>query len=521
MGPQRTASGQRQTARWLLVAGPPIVLACVAVKLLLHLATANRYGIFRDEMYGLACAQHLDWGYVDCPPGGIVIAWVAHHLFGDSLLGLRFLPALAGAVSVWATARLAREMGGGVFAQGLAALAFCIVPIYAIFDHWLMMNAFEPLIWIGVAWLVLRAINTSDGRYWIGFGMLAGIGIETKYSIVFLMAGIALGLALTPEGHWLRSWFFWLGLLIAALIALPNFLWQARHGFPFLELRHNIAAHHRDVVRGPLAFVADQAVIMNPVLAPLWIGGALWLLFGRQRHRYGVFGWAFLVVLGVFILLKGKNYYVSPVYPVLFAAGAVGFEWVTLSGTRGRWRGPAVAVAALSGLVLLPLVMPVLPPQTFLRYEQWLRLRPPESEHQDHGLLPQYFADEFGWEAMVREVARVYHSLPPAEQARTAIFSNSWGDAAAVDFFGPKYGLPPAICKNDSYWLWGPHGYTGEIVIVLNSDGVGDRQHFASVEKVGRVQSTYSRHDEWFDIFLCRGLNEDLRLLWPKIKAYD
>lgn len=498
-----------------------IVWALVAAKLLLHLLTANRYGVFRDEMYGVACSEHLAWGYVDHPPGGILITWLARHLFGDSLLGLRFLPALAGAALVWLTARLARDMGGRAFAQALAALSICVVPVYAVFDHWLMMNAFEPLIWAGCGWCLLQVMNQGDHRYWIAFGVLAGVGLEMKYSIAFLGAGVLVGLILTSQRKELCSRSLWIGVMAAGLIALPNFLWQASHGFPFLELRHNVLVSERDVVRGPVTFVLDQAVIMQPLLAPLWLGGLGWLLAGRERRRFAMFGWAFLFVLGAFIVLKGKNYYVTPVYPWLFAAGAVWFETVTTSRV-GQWsRFGYAALAAASGLALLPLAAPILSPENLIRYERVIGMVPPEFEHQENGPLPQYFADEFGWEDMVREVARVYHSLTPAEQARTAIFSNGWGEAAAVDFFGPRYGLPRAISKHNSYWTWGPRGYTGEIMIILRSDGLGDREHFASVTRMGHVGHPYARRDEHFDIFLCRGLKWDLREVWPKMKSFD
>jgi hypothetical protein len=496
------------------------VLACAGLNLALHLATANRYGIFRDEMYALDCAQHLSLGYVDCPPVGALIAWVARHLFGTSLYAVRLLPALAGAATVWATGQLAREMGGRAFAQGLAALAFCVVPIYALLDHWLTLNAFEALIWTGTAWYALRAINSDDGRYWLGFGAMAGLGLETKYTIILLIGGVVAGLALTRERRWLGSWYLWSGFLIAGLIALPNFIWQAAHGFPFLELIRNVAASHRDIVRGPWAFMVDQAVIMNLVLAPLWVGGALWLLFGPKQRLYAGLGWACLFALAIVIALKGKNYYVSSLYPILLAAGAIGFETLT-EGRTSRWaRIGYVGTVIVSGFVLLPLVMPILSPESFLRYEHWTGLKPIEAEHSRSGPLPQYFADEFGWEEMVQEVARIYHGLPPAEQPQAAIFANDWGDAAAVDYYGPKYGLPPAICKSVSYWLWGPRSYTGAVVIVLKTDGRGDRESFSSVEKVGHVQSPYSRREEWFDIYLCRGLKADIRQVWPKLKSY-
>jgi hypothetical protein len=499
-----------------------LVLYIAGAKLLLHLLTATRYGIFRDEMYYFACSEHMAWGYVDHPPGTVLVAWIARHLFGHSLIGLRLLPAIAGAALVWLTGRLAREMGGGRFAQVLAALAILPVPFYLILHHWLTNNAFEPLIWMGCIWCVLRAINSGEDKYWLWFGVLAGVGFETKYSIAFLLAGVLAGVLLTPNRRFIRSRYLWLGVLACALIALPNFLWQVRNHFPFLELMHNIRMENRDVVRGPIAFILDQPGNMNPILFPLWLGGLIWLFVAPGARRYRVLGWTFVVTLGLFIVLKGKNYYVAPVYPMLFAAGATGFERLTSCRSRVAWmRYAYVALMVISGALLVPLVCPLLPPETFIAYQKKLGINPPAAEHQNNGPLPQYFADEFGWEPMVQQVARVYHSLSPEEQARTAIFSNGWGEAAAVDFFGSKYGLPKAISPHNQYWIWGPRNYTGDIVIVLRSDGSGDRKHFQSVQDMGAVQHPYSRRDEWFHIFLCRGLKLELGDAWSKMKHYD
>jgi hypothetical protein len=502
--------------------GPALVLYIAGAKLLLHLVTAARYGIFRDELYYLACAQHLAWGYVDHPPLTVFIAWFARHVFGESPLAIRLLPAIAGAALVWMTGKLAREMGGGRFAQAMAALAATVVPLYLILQHWLTDNAWEPLIWMGCVWLVVRAINTGNDGYWLWFGLLAGVGFENKYSIAFLLLGLLIGVLLGPERRFLKSGYLWLGVLGCVVISLPNLIWQARNRFPFLELIHNIRMGQRDIVRGPVAFVADQAVVMNPILFPLWVGGLIWLVFSRSGRRYRLLGWTFVVVLAAFIALKAKNYYVAPVYPMLFAAGAVGWEQLT----RGRWIGTANRIAYLAlviavGALLAPLTVPILPPETYIRYQKKLGIEPPKAENQNNGPLPQYFADEFGWEEMVREVARVYHSLPVDEQARTAIFSNGWGQAAAVDFYGPRYGLPPAISKHNSYWIWGPRNYTGEIMIILGSDGRGDREHFQSVEAVGRVEHPYSRRDTHFTIWLCRGSKFNLQAAWPRMEKYN
>jgi hypothetical protein len=297
-------------------------------------------------------------------------------------------------------------------------------------------------------------------------------------------------------------------------------LWLIRHNFPFLELMHNIRGTTRDVVRAPLAFIADQAMLMNPILFPLWFGGLGWLFLNRDGGRYRILAWIYTLLLIAFIALRGKNYYLASAYPMLFAAGAVAMEKITRD--RFRWtRGFYVIILIAATCLLAPMAAPVLSPEAYIRYQKAIGFAPPKAENQPSGPLPQHFADEFGWEEMAREVGRVYNQLPAEQRAATAIFANSYGQAGAIDFFGKKYGLPKAISNHQNYWYWGPRNYSGESVIVLGSDGAGDREHFASVEVAGRTYHPYSRRDEHFDIFLCRDLNTSLQALWPKVKKWD
>ncbi len=256
---------------------------------------------------------------------------------------------------------------------------------------------------------------------------------------------------------------------------------------------------------------------MNPVLAPLAADGFAFLLASRC---FRFMGGAALAVLGVLITVKAKNYYAAPLYPLLFAAGAVAFERATL--TRRRLRPACAALLVVSGLALAPLVLPVLPIPQFLAYRRlWHGWTPVRFEALPPDLFPQQFSDEFGCDAMVRQTSAVYRALPAEERARTAIFANNYGEAAAVDFFGPRYGLPPAIGTGETYWLWGPRGYIGSTAIVLGSDGKGDREHFQRVEPVAHVGSPYVRSEERFDIFLCRGLKGgSLQALWPGMRKW-
>jgi hypothetical protein len=497
--------------------GTALVAGIALVKLGLQLRAIPHYGIFRDEMYYLACGRHLAWGYVDHPPLWPFVAWLLEHTIGTSLFTIRLLPALCGAGLVWITGSLARRMGGGVFAQALAALAVLTAPIYMLMQHWFTMNAAEPLLWMTMVWCVVRYIESGDARWWLWIGVLCGFGLEMKYSTILFVGGLVVGLALTPHRRVFATKWFWLGCAAAVLIVLPHLVWLVHNHFPFLEYERNVRSTPRDVRREPVAFFLDQAEILNPVSVVLWVGGLVWLLFSKAGSKYRILAWTFLVVYGVLTVTRGKNYYVSPVYPMLLAAGAVAFaQWV-----RSAWvRGGYAALLAVSGLVLAPLALPLLRPETFLRYEKAIHLSTPKAENQRTGPLPDIFAGEFGWEDMVRKTAAVYRGLTPAERAHAAIFANNWGEAAAVDYFGPKYGLPRAISDHNSYWLWGPGNGDGRVVIVLGSDGTGDREHFRSVEAAGQVDNPWSREDEHFTIWLCRGLTFNMQEMWPRMKKW-
>ena len=238
--------------------------------------------------------------------------------------------------------------------------------------------------------------------------------------------------------------------------------------------------------------------------------------------RWRLFGWTYLVILGVFIALKAKNYYVAPIYPMLFAAGAIGFERITQGRRIGLWgRSAYLALVIAISAVLLPMSVPVLSPESYIRYQKAIGMAPPEIEHEPNGPFPLWYTGEFGWQEMVEKVAQVYNSLPPEERARTAIFANGWGEAAAVDFYGPKYGLPQAISKQNSYWIWGPGKYDGSTMIILRSNGRHDREFFQSVEVAAHVEHPYARRDEFFDILVCRGPKKSLQEIWPELKLFD
>jgi hypothetical protein len=488
-----------------------------AIKLLLHLYAGRHYGYFVDELYYLACSDHLAWGYVDQPPLIAAIAKIVRVTLGDSLPAIHLLPALAGAAKVLLAALMAREMGGRKYAQVLAALAALLAPGFLATDNWLSMNVFEPLFWMGCAWIVMRIIRTGDGRLWLWVGAVAGLGLENKHSMLIFAFGLIAGLVLTPERRLLNTHWLWIGGGVAFLLFLPNLLWNVKHHFPFLELQENIRRSGRNVAMPPASFFAQEALAMLPLSAPLWLAG-LWRLW---RSPYRALAWAWAIAAVLIVTLNPRTYYLFPAFPMLFAAGGIAFEkW--LARPRLGWLRVAYPVlTAAMGIVIAPTVVPVLPPETYIAYAKATHLEQPRIETHKLGPLPQLFADQFGWEEMASAVARAFHALPPDVQAKTAIFGQNYGQAGAIDLFGPKYGLPKAISGHQSYFLWGPRGYTGESMIVMGDRRENLAAQFESVELVGRAEHPYSMPYEHINLFYCRGLKTPLAELWPKVKNWN
>jgi hypothetical protein len=496
-----------------------IQLWIAAIRVLLYLIAAPHYGYFRDELYYLACGEHPAWGYMDQPPLIGWMAWLLEHSIGTSLYALRLLPMLADVGTIVLTGLLAQKLGGGRWAALLASLAVLIAPISLAFSHLFTMNAFDPLLWIALAWLLVELMKTGKQKLWIWIGTLIGVTLLNKYGIVFLLPGLLLGVAFSPlRRSFVKPW-FWAGVGLATLIALPNFLWQMHWNFPFVQLVRAVR-NGRDVMLAPPAYLAQQAQMIGYLPAVLVALGLVYLFSARGR-RNALLGWGFVSFLGLMLLLKGKFYYVAPVYPIIFAAGAVGLELWT-EGRWVKWLRPAYAVLLLAvGAVLTPLAIPLLPERSYIAYTHSIGIQQPKFEHQRESELPQIYADMEGWEERVRVIAAYFHTLSPEEQRITAIAAPNYGQAGAIDHFGPALGLPKAISGANNYWIWGPHGYTGESVILLDEDSPEKYEHMcASLTVVARPRDPYSRPDENNPIYHCRGVKPSLEELWPKLKPW-
>lgn len=508
-----SATASNQVKRCAAKVLPPLAVGAMvtlcAAKLLLHLFTSVRhYGYFRDELYYLDLARHLAWGYVDCAPLIAVYAKVA-LLMGGSLAALRILPALAGTALVAFAMLIARELGGNRYAQFLAGLCILLCPMELLGSSLLTMNAFEPLYWMGCVLVIARILRTGNSRLWPWFGLLAGLGLENKHSTLFFGFAVAVALLLTSQRRELAKPWIWIALLIAMAIFLPNLIWQIQRHFPTLQDLENVRREGKNVVLGPLAFVKQQIIDLHPVLFFVWFPGLIWLL--RER-RWRVLGLTFVVFFITMEILHGKDYYVFPIYPMAFAAGAVLIErW--LAGRRWWTRAAVAGVLVIVTVPFVPMVTFMLPPERLLAYQNALGFKPAKQEVHEHSLLMQPIADQFGWRGLVRQVADIYNSLPPDERAQTGIWAGNYGEAGAINLFGPQYGLPTAYSRHQNLWYWGPppQVYKNLIVIQWGLDDVkGNCTSYQAFPHYDR----WGMGEENAPIYLCRGVEFNIQKIW-------
>jgi hypothetical protein len=490
---------------------------------LLHIVTSGWYGYFIDELYFLACSERLDWGYVDMPSLLPAATAFSRWLLGDSLRAIRFLPAIASGLKILLTGLIACALGGGRFAQALACVAVVAAPGYLGIDNYLSMNAFEPVFWMGCAYVVILIFRGGDRRLWMLGGALAGLGLENKYSMFFFGFALVAGMLLTSRRAVFLDRWFWLGGLVAFLVFLPHLVWEIRRGWPMFELLRNQKTGSKYVPVTPISFAAGQSLFINPVNVPLWLTGLGWLLFARDGRQYRAMGAAFLVMWIGFTLLEGKDYYLAPAYPLLIAAGAVAIERALAGRSGGRWAGRVIlALVAVGGIVLAPLALPVLSPAGYAAYAQATGIAHASGEKRGQARLPQFLADQFGWPEMTEAVARVYSELTAVERTECVIFTANYGEAGAIDFFGRRYGLPRAISGHNNYYLWGPGERSGDVMIAVNARRADLEAWYHRVEMVGLTpRHPYAMPDEGDrPIYVCRRLRAPLREFWPKLKFY-
>ena len=494
----------------------PVVWLVGLLIAVVHAATAGRYDAQRNELYFLVCGWHPDFGYVDQPPLVPLIA-AATQIFGVNIWMLRLPAAIAAVGLVFLGAAFARLLGGGGRAASFAAIAAGIAPGLAGLTSHLTTSTFEPIAWTAAAFLLARAIMQDKRSDLIWMGVLTGFAMEAKWGIAVWLVALGAGIIVSPARRILLWWQLWLGIAIAALVFAPNLIWQWQHGWPFFE----VILPHLDSQKnftGPLwQFEWRQALSMNPALAPLCLAGVIGPFVDRRLAVARFLSLAFVLTTAFYFLQRGTNYYLFPVYPTMFVVGAAVCEQLNVWITRG-WIAAALGVSAL----FAPVALPILDPSQLARYMEVTHTRPAPIEAAGVGApLTQSLSDEFGWRDLETKVAGVFHQLSPEDQARVAILAANYGQAAALDVYGRKDNLPPVLSGHNQYWLWGPRGHDGSLII--NVGGTVDRWRplCGSVEIAGSTGNPYAMpYENDRAIFICRDLRMPLDRLWGRLKRY-
>jgi len=495
--------------RELLTNPAAIALYLSLFKLLLHLFANGQFGYHRDELYYMACGQHLDFGYVDHPPLIALLARVWIGVIGNSLFSIRFLPAVAGAIVVYFTGLITRELGGRTYAAIIACLSVMIAPVILSTDNLFTTNVFDQLFWVMGIYLIVKILKYDKPKGWIWVGLIIGLGLLNKHSVVFLIFGLGVGLLLTSQRRYFRNKYFWIGTGVTILIFAPNLIWQIKHGWPTIEFLRE-AEINRPTGGSLFDFVKQITFSFHPLTLPIWAAGFYFLLLSKDGKRYRLLAVLFITLLIFFSIQRSKDYYLAPVFPMLWASGAVMLERLIRKRKLILLRSAIIGILLVGGIALAPLSIPILSFDKTVEYCEYAR----------GGLHPVY-SDMLGWENMVETVARVYNNLPEDEKRVCGIMTQNYGQAAAINFFGAKYDLPGAISPHNSYWLWGPGDYTGEIMITTGISPEGLSQGFESHRVAEVVVNDYVM---WYEtnqpVIIWKNPRMPLAAMWPYLKLY-
>jgi 4-amino-4-deoxy-L-arabinose transferase-like glycosyltransferase len=462
----------------------------------LLLGVSGRYGFHRDELYFVVAGRRLDWGYVDQPPLTPLIAGVAETVAGTTPTALRVLPAFAIGAVVLLAASMSRHLGGGRRAQVFAAIAAGGSGVALSVGHLLSTTSFDYLLWTLATWILVRLLDDADRRWWLALGGTIGIGLLNKHLIGVFAVAVLIALIATRRRSLLASPWPWAGVGIAALLALPNFLWQLANDLPQLEMSAALASR----TDGPVAFVLEQVGLLSIVLAVPAAVGAWQMLRDPRLERWRPIGITFVLLFVFFLLAGGKSYYVAPMYPALLAAGSLWFE--RLEGLRRASMIGASAIGIGAGLFI---ALPLLPPSSMSVLDATGEL-----------------GETVGWPELIEQVSAVYESIPASDRLEVAIFTGSYGEAGAIDVLGPAAGLPPAYSGHNTYWLWGPPVEHGPIIGV---GAIGDVlvRVCPDVAEVDRITNPYGVENEEFGLplYLCLSPERRLADIWDDVKHYN
>jgi len=480
------------------------------------------YGYFIDEFYYIACSKRLAFGYVDHPPLSIVLLAINRWLLGDSIQSIRFLPAISSAATVWMTGIITRRLGGNRTAVTIAALAATFMPVYLVMGSFYSMNAFEPLIWSLISWLVVRTIQEEHPRYLLWAGILMGIGLEMKHTIIVYGVTLAAGLLLAPARRHLWNRYVLAGVIGSFLLILPNLIWQYLHDFPTLEFYRN-ALLNKNIPRSPAGVILDQMLLTNPIIAPVWLIGWVSLFISHDMNKYRCFAWASLGLLVIMILShSSRPDRIGAMYIILFAAGA------TVIAKTGRipfWRWiTAATITAIigGGIMMLPISTPLLPPAVLSHYMKAIGFSIDLEEGKKDEPIPQWLADRLGWRELAADVAAVYHSMPQEEQMNAVLVSTNYGEAGALELFGSEFGLPPVYATHNSFHSWGhpSDSVRTYILVFVNTNDVEEK--FEQIEESAVHECEHcTRPQRRIPIYIARGPRFSITKEWPSFKTYN
>jgi hypothetical protein len=489
---------------------PRLGLALIAAAAAaLELAVSARYGFVRDELYFLSAGRHLAFGYVDQPPLTPLLARLSSAT-GDTVVGLRVLPAFALAAIVLLTAAMSRRLGAGRTGQLLAALAAATCGEYLGAAHELTTTTPDFLFWTITLYLVVRLLASRDPRWWLAIGGCVGVATEAKWNIGFLFAALLAGVAVTDARRLMRSRYFLIGCLLVAVLAAPDVAWQAAHGWPNMAVFHALqdqAGHNRAV------YWVGQVVFTGLALTPIWVAGLIWSLRSAQACGFRAAGICCAIVILVQFAVGGKVYYAGGAYAFLLAAGCVPVErWLGRRGPIASRVQPAAAMAVAmltSALIILPVALPVLPARA-------LHVLPLQKINYD-------LAESIGWPSEVALIAREFDALPAAQRRLTTILAGNYGEAGAIERYGPQFGLKHAFSGNNNFWLWGPPPAADTAAIAVNVDPALLHREFAQVRQVATFWNGLgvSDDEQGATIYLATGLRAPWSVTWPAFRNYS
>jgi hypothetical protein len=498
-----------------------VLFSCILFTLIIGLLPIS-YGFWRDELYYIALSKHLAWGYVDVPPLMPFCIAIMRFLFGESAFAMHFIPAIFSAIILVLTREIVKKLGGSLFAQILALLCMMMAPVFFYHSSNLTYDCFDHLFWAFCLYFLVQLLTTENKKYWLYIGAFAGLGLMAKFGMLWLIFGVVVAMPFTKERKYFCCWQFWIGGLIALVILSPHLVWITQHQFLTFEYLRNYAQNTAQLTFSN--FLLEQIKAENLLSFPVWMLGLYYFLFNAEGKKFRLFGLAYIFIFILCLVQQSKYYMILPIFPVLFAGGAVFIEKIA-----HRFRSIYFISAGylffivIVGLLVLPACRPIFQVDFLIKYLNYMHMfRSGEkmaTEKYNLGLLPQGVADSFGWQEMTAQIAKIYYALPEKERSKTVIVTGNYGEASGIYFYGEKYKLPMPISQHLQYYVWGYQNLdTNGTVIVIGSDLADQQRHCKTVKQVGQTYNKYAVPYENKPIFLCRGLKKPIQQIWEEGK---